>query len=79
MGLVSHSSSDDSVPLHTTLSSRMGPEPLPKKAPWSGTGSTNIGIMLRNEAIGPAGTSCIVERLTTPDIIASNELAESKI
>ena len=40
-GLVLHWSSDGSVPLHTTLSNRIGPEPLPKKAPRSGNGSTN--------------------------------------
>ena len=37
MGLVLHPSRDDSVPLHTTLSKRISPLPLPKYAPPSAT------------------------------------------
>ena len=35
IGLVLHSSRDDSVPLHTTLSKKIAPFPPPKYAPWT--------------------------------------------
>ena len=45
MGFVLHSSSDDSFPLHNTLSRKMEPEPLPKKAPCTATDAPKIGSM----------------------------------